>query len=87
MEQPKKKPQETLEFNLNRRMETFSFNPPKNLLEEGRWVLAVTGFEATNSVFSICDENDVSWSVSFSMNLRSYWRPLGSKRTIDKLKE
>ena len=32
-------------------METFSFNPPENLTEEQKCLLAVTFFEATNSVF------------------------------------
>ena len=34
-------------------METFSFSPPINLVEEGKWLIAVTSFEATNSVFNI----------------------------------
>ena len=32
-------------------LETFSFSPPINLAEEGKWLLAVTSFEATISVF------------------------------------
>ena len=36
-------------------MDTFSFNPPINLIEE-KWLLAVTFFEATNSVFNITSE-------------------------------
>ena len=41
IEQTKTKPQETLEFKMNKQMQTFSFNPPINLLEEGKWLLAV----------------------------------------------
>ena len=49
-EQTKCRPKETLEFNVNKQMQTFWFNPPINLAE-GKWVLAITSFEATNSVF------------------------------------
>ena len=58
IEHSKTKPQETLNFKLNQQMETFSFNPPIKLSEEGKWLLAVTSFEATNSVFKITDENN-----------------------------
>ena len=36
IEQTKTKPQETLEFKMNKQMETFSFNHPKNLVEEDK---------------------------------------------------
>ena len=39
-------------------MQTFSFNPPINSVEEGKWLLAVSSFEATNSVFNITNENN-----------------------------
>ena len=40
-------------------MKTFSFPPPINIFEEGKWLLAVTSFEATNSVvLSLTDENN-----------------------------
>ena len=42
IEQTKTKPQETLEFKLNKQMETFSFNPPINLAVKSKWLLAVT---------------------------------------------
>ena len=32
-------------------MKTLPFNPPINPAEEGKWLLAVTSFEATNSFF------------------------------------
>ena len=38
-------------------MPTFSINTPIYLFEEGKWLLAVTNFAGTNSVFSITDEN------------------------------
>ena len=49
------KPQQTLEYQLKKQMGTFSFNPPIDLSEERRWLLAVTNFEETNSVFNISD--------------------------------
>ena len=52
-EQTKTKPPEKREFKLNKQMETFSFPPPINLVEEGKWLLAVTSFEANNFVVSI----------------------------------
>ena len=42
IEETKTKPQETLEFKMNKQMQTFSFNTPINLVEEGIWLLAVT---------------------------------------------
>ena len=68
IEQTKTKPQETLEFKLNKQMETFSFNLPINLCEEGKWLWAVTSFEATKSVSNITDENN-----SFSTGRPGYW--------------
>ena len=69
IEQTKTKPQETLEFVMNKQMETFSFNPPINLIEEGKWLLGVTSFGCTNSVFNITDENN-----SFSISMPSSWK-------------
>ena len=43
-------------------MQTFSFNPSIKLLEEVRWLLAVSSFECTNSVFNITNENN-SFSI------------------------
>ena len=42
IEQTKTKPQETLEFKMNKQKQTFSFNPPINLIEEGKWLMAVS---------------------------------------------
>ena len=52
IEQTKTKPQETLEFKMNKQKQTFSFNPPINLLEEGKWLMEVSLFDCTNSVFT-----------------------------------
>ena len=62
IEQTKTKPQEILEFKMNKQMQSFSFNPLINLVEEGTWLLAVSSFECTNSVFNIHDE-DSSFSI------------------------
>ena len=65
-------------------MQTFSFNPPLNLIVEGKWLLAVTSGECTNSVFEIPDENN-----SFSLSIPSRWRILNYLHdgVIIKLKE
>ena len=52
------KPQETLEIKKNKQMETFSFSPPTNLSQGDEWVLGVTSFGCTNSVFNITNENN-----------------------------
>ena len=57
-EKTKSRPQETLEFELKKQMKTFSFSPPINPSEEEKWLTAVAGFETTNSVLNITDENN-----------------------------
>ena len=80
IEQTKTKPQETLEFKMNKQMQTFSFNPPINLIEEGEWFLAVTSFECTISVFNITDENN-----SFSIIIPGHYQNKSAQKTIDEL--
>ena len=80
IEQTKTKPQETLEFKMNEQMQTFSFNPPINLLEEGKWLLAVSSFECTNSVFNITNENN-----SFSIIIPGHYETESAEKTIDEL--
>ena len=63
IEQTITKPQKTIELKLNQQIEAFSFSPPINLVEEGKWLLAVTSLEAPNSVFNITDENN-SFSIA-----------------------
>ena len=60
IENTRTRPQETLEFKMNKQRQTFSFNPPINLIEEDKWLLAVSSFECTNSVFNITDDNNSS---------------------------
>ena len=71
IEQTETKPQKTVEFRLNRHMDTFSFNPPINVSEENERFLAVTCFEATNTVLKITDENN-----SFSVTTPRHWSSL-----------
>ena len=78
IEQTRTKPQETLEFKMNKQMQTFSFNPPKNLVEEGKWLLALSTFECTNSVFNITNENN-----SFSITIPGHWKTKSAEKTID----
>ena len=80
IEQTKTKPQETLEFKMNKQMQTFSFNPPINLVEEDKWLLAVSSFERTNSVFNITDENN-----SFSIIIPGHYQNESDEKTIDDL--
>ena len=78
IEQTKTKPQQTLEFKMNKQMQTFSFNPPINLVEEDKWVLAVSSFECTNSVFNITNENN-----SFSIIIPGHYEDKFAEKTID----
>ena len=57
IEQTNTKPQEILEFKMIKKLETYSISPPTNLIDEGKWLLAVSSFECTNSVFNISNEN------------------------------
>ena len=80
IEQTKTKPQETLEFKMKKQMRTFSFNPPNNLVEEDKWLLAVNSFECTNSVFNITNENN-----SFSITVPGHWNSKSAEQTIDEV--
>ena len=61
-------------------MQTFSFSPPINLFQEGKWLLGVTSFECTNSVVNINDENN-----SFSITILGHWQTKSDEKTIDEL--
>ena len=82
IEQTKTKPQESLEFKMNKQMQTFSFNPPINLLEEGKWLIAVSSLECTNSVFNITNKNN-----SFSITIPGHWETKSAEKTIDELNQ
>ena len=62
-------------------METFSFNPPIDL-SEGKWLVAVTSFEPTNSVFNITNENN-----RFSITIPGHWNSEDGEELINKLNE
>ena len=80
----KTKPQETLEIKLFKQMvkqfKQFSLSTPKNLSEEGKWLLAVTFFQATSSVFNINNQNN-----SFSITTLGHWSKRRGAETIHKL--
>ena len=80
IEQTKTKPQETLEFKLNKQMQVFSFSPPINLVEEGKWLMAVSLFDCTNSVFNINNENN-----SFSIIIPGHYKTEFAKKVINDL--
>ena len=77
IQQTKTKPQETLEFKSNKQMQTFSINPPINLVEEGKWLFAVSSFGCTNSVCNITHENN-----SFSIIIRGHYQIESAEKTI-----
>ena len=80
IEQTKTKPQETLEFKMNKQMETFSFSSAINLVEEGKWLLAVSSFAVTNSVFNKTNENN-----SFSITIPCQSNSESAEKTIEEL--
>ena len=61
-------------------MQIFSFNPPINLVEEDKWLLAVSSFECTNSVFNITDKNN-----SFSIIIPGHWETEFAEKIIDEV--
>ena len=79
-EQTKTRPQETLEFKRNKQMHKISFNLSRKFSDEGKWLLAVTSFEATNSVFNISSENN-----SFSFSTPGHWNSKDGEELINKL--
>ena len=58
-------------------MQTFSFNPPMNLLEEGKWLLGLSSLECTNSVFNITNENN-----SFSIIIPGHYETESAEKMI-----
>ena len=61
-------------------MQTFSFNPPIILVDEGKWLLAVSLFDCTNSVFNIINENK-----SFSIIIPGHYQTTSAEKTIYEL--
>ena len=77
IEQTKTKPQGTLEFKIIKQLETFSFKPPINLVDEKKWLLAVANFEAMNSVFIVTDE-----TISFSITTPGHWNSKSAQKNF-----
>ena len=50
------KPQETLEFKMNKQKESFSFDIPLELPEH--WMMGVTSLEVYNTVYNITEKNN-----------------------------
>ena len=80
IEQTKTRSQETLELKMNKQTQTFSFNPPLNLIEEGKCLMAVSLFDCTNSVFNITNENN--W---FSIIIPGHYETEFAEKPIDEL--
>ena len=53
-----------------------------NLFEEGKWLLAVSSLECTNSVFNITNENN-----SFSIIIPGHYETESAEKTIDELNQ
>ena len=80
VEQTKTKPQETLEYKMNKQMQIFSFNPPMDLLEEGKWLLGLSSLECTNSVFNITNENN-----SFLIIIPGHYEAESAEKVVNDL--
>ena len=65
---------------MTKQRQTFSFNPPINLIEEGKWLLAVSSLECTNSVFNITNENN-----SFSIIIPGHYESKSAEKVINDL--
>ena len=77
-EQRRTKHQETLEFKIIKQTQNFPFSSPKNLHEEGKWLLRVFLFQCKNSAFNITTENS-----SFAITIPSHWQTKSDEETID----
>ena len=71
------KPQETLEFKMNKQIQTFSFNPPISLVEEGKWLLGLSSLECKNPVFNITNKNN-----SFSIIIPGHYQTEFAEKVI-----
>ena len=50
------KPQESLEFKMNKQKESFSFDIPLDLPEQ--WMMGVTSLEVYNTIYNITEKNN-----------------------------
>ena len=65
---------------MNKQMQISPFSPPVNLIEEGKWLLAVSSFEYTNSVFNLTNENKC-----FPITIPGHWNSESAERTFDEI--
>ena len=56
VEQTHRKPEETLDFKMNKKRESFHFKPPIQV--KGDWMIGLTDLEVYNSIFNIREENN-----------------------------
>ena len=56
IEQTHRKPEETLEFKMDKSRQTFHFKPSNQVKED--WMLGLTDLELYNSIFNITEENN-----------------------------
>ena len=56
IDQTHRKPEETLEFKMDKSRQIFHFNPP--IQTKGDWMLGLVKLEVYNSIFNITEENN-----------------------------
>ena len=54
IEQTRRKPEETLEFKMNKSRQTFHWKPPFQVKKD--WMIGLTDLEVNNSIFNITEE-------------------------------
>ena len=64
------KPQETLEFKMNKQKESFSFDIPLDLPEQ--WMMGVTSLEVYNTIYNITEKNNKIELFTTEQNLKVY---------------
>ena len=64
------KPQETLEFKMNKQKESFSFDIPLDLPE--KWMMGVTSLEVYNTVYNITEKDNKLKLFTTEQNLKEY---------------
>ena len=67
------KPQETLEFKMNKQKASFSFDIPLQLPE--KWMMGVTSLEVYNTVYNITKKNNILKHFITEQNLKEYKLP------------
>ena len=56
IDQTHRKPEETLEFKMDKSRQIFHFNPP--IQTKGDWMIGLVDLEVYNSIFNITEENN-----------------------------